>query len=140
VIYQWTGQYEQAADHHRQALTLARQIGDRDDEARALNNLGDLYRRTGRYEQAVDHHRLALSRYQDLGDPHGQAKALNGLGEIARAVGEPAAGPLDGRFWYGLFCATLLLGPYLLAATFAVKEHAQRIFARATPINRSDGQ
>ena len=37
------------------------------------------------------------------------------------------AGPLDGQFWYSLLCATLLLGRYLLAATLAVKEHAQRI-------------
>jgi len=41
-----------------------------------------------------------------------------------------AAGPLDTQFWYGLICATLLLGPYLLAAALAVKEHTQRIFAR----------
>jgi len=43
------------------------------------------------------------------------------------------AGPLNGRFWYGLFCATLLLGPYLLVAVFAVKEYAQRAFTRSMP-------
>jgi hypothetical protein len=49
------------------------------------------------------------------------------------AVERMTAGPLDTRFWYGLICATLLLGPYLLAAALAVKEYAQRIFARTTP-------
>jgi len=44
-----------------------------------------------------------------------------------------AAGPLSTQFWYGLVCATLLLGPYLLAAALAVKEYAQRNFARTTP-------
>jgi hypothetical protein len=32
-----------------------------------------------------------------------------------------AAGPLDWSFWYGLLCAALLLGPYLLAAALAIK-------------------
>jgi putative peptide zinc metalloprotease protein len=41
-----------------------------------------------------------------------------------------AAGPLAGQFWYALLCATLLLGPYLLAAALAIKEYAQR--ARST--------
>lgn len=47
------------------------------------------------------------------------------------AAASMATGPLDGRFWYGLLCATLLLGPYLLVAVFAVKEHTQRIRAGA---------
>jgi hypothetical protein len=44
-----------------------------------------------------------------------------------------ATGPLDWRFWYGLLCAALLLGPYLLAAALAVKQHAQRILTRTAP-------
>lgn len=38
-----------------------------------------------------------------------------------------AVGPLDWWFWYALLCAALLLGPYLLAAGLAVRQHAQRI-------------
>jgi hypothetical protein len=39
---------------------------------------------------------------------------------------EMAAGPLTGSFWYGLLCATVLLGPYLLAAALAVRERLRR--------------
>lgn len=42
-------------------------------------------------------------------------------------------GPLNGHFWYGLLCAIVLLGPYLLVAAFALKEYAQRAFTRAMP-------
>jgi hypothetical protein len=43
-----------------------------------------------------------------------------------------AAGPLDIRFWYGLLCVTLLLGPYLLAIAFALKEYTRRIVRRVS--------
>lgn len=49
------------------------------------------------------------------------------------AAARVAAGPLSTQFWYGLICATLLLGPYLLAAALAVKEYAQRALAPTAP-------
>jgi hypothetical protein len=48
------------------------------------------------------------------------------------AAARMAAGPLDGRFWYGLLCAGLLLGPYLLAAGLAITEYARRLFRALT--------
>ena len=41
-------------------------------------------------------------------------------------AGQVAAGPLTGGFWYGLLCAAVLLGPYLLAAGLAVGERVRR--------------
>jgi len=38
-----------------------------------------------------------------------------------------ATGLLSGGFWYGLLCAAVSLGPYLLASALAVKEYARRI-------------
>ncbi|GGQ19639.1 hypothetical protein [Streptosporangium pseudovulgare] len=35
-------------------------------------------------------------------------------------------GPLSSRFWYALLCAVLLLGPYLLAVSLAVREYVRR--------------
>ncbi|MEV4568025.1 hypothetical protein AB0K12_30010 [Nonomuraea sp. NPDC049419] len=35
-------------------------------------------------------------------------------------------GPLDPAFWYALLCVALLLGPYVLAAGLAVREHVRR--------------
>lgn len=35
------GRYQQAADHHNQALAMFRQAGDRNGEAEALNGLGE---------------------------------------------------------------------------------------------------
>ena len=50
------GHHSQAADHHQQALTLSREIGDQAGEARTLDNLGLVYWRQGYYQQAADHH------------------------------------------------------------------------------------
>ncbi|MCG8915237.1 hypothetical protein L6E12_05460 [Actinokineospora sp. PR83] len=41
-------------------------------------------------------------------------------------AGQVAAGPLTGGFRYGLLCAAVLLGPYLLAAALAVGERVRR--------------
>ena len=50
-------------------MSLSREIGDREDEARTLTNLGDLRRRTGRYGKATAQYETALGMYRDLGDP-----------------------------------------------------------------------
>jgi hypothetical protein len=44
-----------------------------------------------------------------------------------------SARPTDGDFWYGLFCATAFLGPYLLAAAIAVAEYTRRVSHSRTP-------
>ncbi|WP_131735437.1 PqqD family protein [Actinomadura roseirufa] len=48
-----------------------------------------------------------------------------------------ALGPFTGRFWYGIFCTTLLLGPDTVAAVLAVREAASRLFARFPSPNRA---
>ncbi|MET8867066.1 hypothetical protein ABZW11_29340 [Nonomuraea sp. NPDC004580] len=42
------------------------------------------------------------------------------------AAGRFVLGPLDPAFWYALLCVALLLGPYVLAAGLAVREHVRR--------------
>ncbi|MPZ84359.1 MAG: hypothetical protein GEV28_29785 [Actinophytocola sp.] len=46
-----------------------------------------------------------------------------------------SAGALSGEFWYGLLCAALMVGPYLLAAGLAITEYARRILARMGDTN-----
>lgn len=50
-------------------------------------------------------------------------------------VARVSTGPLTGGFWYGLLCATFLLGPYLLACGLAITEYARRILRRAKANN-----
>ena len=89
LVYRRQGRYRQAAEHHQQALTLFRELGDRSGEAYALDNLGTVYWRQGHYEQAGEHHQQALILFRELGDRAGEAYALNGVGEILYATDHP---------------------------------------------------
>lgn len=51
-VYKRQGLYQHAASHFQRALTLAREIGDQEAEAAALDAVGSIYRRLGRYANA----------------------------------------------------------------------------------------
>jgi DNA-binding SARP family transcriptional activator/tetratricopeptide (TPR) repeat protein len=86
--------FQQAADHHRQALVLFREAGDRTGEARALSNLGLAETALGHYGQAARHQQEAVAIFGDIGDRFGEARALGNLGLARRQQGryQEAAG------------------------------------------------
>ena len=63
-----TGDYPAAAATLQQALALSRDIGDRHQQAWALDELGGLHRLTGDYPAAAASHQQALEQFRDLGD------------------------------------------------------------------------
>ncbi|MBK5275565.1 MAG: CHAT domain-containing protein [Desulfuromonadales bacterium] len=72
-----------AGEHHRQALELSKQCGDRDAEAKALHGLGCYYWELGDYEQALEYSRHALDLIEDTPDRWSTTgKALNLLSLI----------------------------------------------------------
>jgi tetratricopeptide (TPR) repeat protein len=77
------GRYRQAIDHHEQALTIFREIGDRGGEAEALNSLGEALLADGQRDQAHTRHRSALSLAEQIGDRYEQARARHGLAHHA---------------------------------------------------------
>ncbi|CAM5268396.1 BTAD domain-containing putative transcriptional regulator [Streptomyces narbonensis] len=82
VHFWWHGAYEQAAEHYRQALDLARGIDDRGAEARARQNLGTLTTRKREYDEAHEHCAQALALFRELGDRGGEARCLTDLGIV----------------------------------------------------------
>lgn len=72
---------------HQRAVSVARDLGDRAREGRALNNLGVVYRQVRRFEDAFTCHRQALEIFRGLGDRYGEGRALNFLGVVHREVG-----------------------------------------------------
>ena len=74
------GQYQLAIDYHQQALTIAREIGDRGGEGNSLVNLGSAYNSLGQYQQAIDYHQQALTIAREIGDRYGEGNALGSLG------------------------------------------------------------
>jgi tetratricopeptide (TPR) repeat protein len=76
------GDHDEAADLHRQALAISREIGYRFTEALALTGLGVVRRRAGDRDEAADLLRQALAMQQELGDRRGEAEALNEIGAM----------------------------------------------------------
>jgi tetratricopeptide (TPR) repeat protein len=72
---------------HTQARRAARETGDREGEAHALNNLGGGYRRQGRYPLAIHYFQEALTLYRETGDQLGEARALGNLSVVSWRLG-----------------------------------------------------
>jgi DNA-binding SARP family transcriptional activator len=84
-----------AHEHQQQALTIAREIGDRDAEAHALDELGYVDFLLGDLEVAARHCRQALDAYREVGSPLGIAHAMNSLGTIGLSRGDLVAAARD---------------------------------------------
>lgn len=72
----------QAAEYAREALELARGIGDRAGEGQALNNLGTYYKNTGDLDQALENYIASVNLQQDLGDKKRIAFSLSNIGIV----------------------------------------------------------
>ena len=63
------GHVDHARTHHNAALTLAVQIGERYEEARAHDGLARTYHPLDEYDQACHHWQQSLGLYTQLGVP-----------------------------------------------------------------------
>src|SRR5579884_192261 len=131
------------AEHARE---LAAECGDRQTEARLLNNLGGLAFLVGEPEQAVAHVKASFAIFLDLGADADAAQAVSTLAQIHLRCGAPllaeeqarhALSILDGRddFLDERGNVHLVLGRALLAqekpqAALAEFAAAERLFRR----------
>ncbi|WP_433185370.1 tetratricopeptide repeat protein [Actinoallomurus sp. CA-150999] len=76
----WRRHVDDAIATGEQALTAARQLGDRSGEAATLHNLGIALRTARRFPEAVDAQTQALAIRRQIGDGNGEGDALTGLG------------------------------------------------------------
>jgi tetratricopeptide (TPR) repeat protein len=82
------GQPARAADHLRQAVTLFREIGERDGEASALNGLGETASATSHPAEALTHHTAAHAIAAAIGEQLQHARAHAGLGRNHHDLGD----------------------------------------------------
>ncbi|MEV0198657.1 tetratricopeptide repeat protein [Nonomuraea sp. NPDC050691] len=80
---------DEATEHLRQALELAREDGHLNNQAWCLNCLGVALRQMGRYEEALASHREAFALLDELFEEHWKIRFLNGYGETCRLAGLP---------------------------------------------------
>jgi tetratricopeptide (TPR) repeat protein len=76
------GPWSDAIALHADAVQAARELGDAQGEARALNNLGDVRAATGNHAAATRDLEESLGISCDLGDRAGRAGALATLAEV----------------------------------------------------------
>jgi DNA-binding CsgD family transcriptional regulator/tetratricopeptide (TPR) repeat protein len=80
--------YEQTGRYLRDALDLARGIGDRRTIAISLNRTANWRTNTGQPETAIRLHRDALAMFEELGDREGIADTLDLLGITSFIAGD----------------------------------------------------
>jgi len=86
-----SGNVDAAERAFRASRTLWRRLGDRQGEATALNNLGELARQRGQLDMAERYFEQALPILREVQDRQGEATVLNNLGLVAYGRGQPDA-------------------------------------------------
>jgi tetratricopeptide (TPR) repeat protein len=95
-LYAWlseacrlAGRGEEAGQHARQVLDLARQLEQRGGEALALHQMGNIYAHADppQVEPAATHYRQALTLAEELGMRPHQAHCHLGLGKLYSQIG-----------------------------------------------------
>lgn len=81
-LWQRQSRPQETIHHYRQAIRLARQIGDEFSEARACSNLGYLYVEHGQWRRAEILCCHALAIFERLDSNHGRAHTENHLGSL----------------------------------------------------------
>jgi tetratricopeptide (TPR) repeat protein len=81
------GEPEQAAEQHRAALEIVRDLGDPHAEAMTLNNLGLALAHGGAEDAAVQHLEEARDVLRHLGDAEHEARVIANLGLVHRRQG-----------------------------------------------------
>jgi tetratricopeptide (TPR) repeat protein len=83
------GRYEDAITHHRHALEIRRQAGDRRTMAWSLQNIGYAYRRQGQADEAILYLNEAAEILSALNDTYHHAIVLLNLGSSYIEAGQP---------------------------------------------------
>lgn len=73
-------EYEEAEGSLNEALSMAREVGDEESSAMALQVLGSVARERGFYAEAVKRHKESLALWRERNDRRGVARSLNYIG------------------------------------------------------------
>lgn len=73
---------------YESALELFKKAGDKEKEARVINNIGLLYDQAGRFKEALDYYMNALKIYKEINFKTGIGEATNNIGVIYDILNE----------------------------------------------------
>lgn len=79
--------HEQALQHYRNHLQIAKELKDTGSEARALSNLGNYHSSRGEFSLAVPYFEQFLMLSQEIHDIEGEGRACHNLGYAHYCLG-----------------------------------------------------
>ncbi|RLC91462.1 MAG: hypothetical protein DRI77_13780, partial [Chloroflexi bacterium] len=88
LTYYSLGQFKRAIRLHKEALDIAREIGDRWGEVVSLGNLGSAYRAMGQINRAIGYYEQCLAIDHEIGDRRAESNHLGNLGSAYYAMGQ----------------------------------------------------
>ncbi|MEO1397066.1 MAG: CHAT domain-containing protein [Cyanobacteria bacterium J06634_5] len=88
-LYQ-NSQFEEATEAYEKALEIALNLGDRNNEANILNNLGLVFHGQSNYQRALDYYQNSLSIANEIDLPEIASLALLNIGNINLSQGNHA--------------------------------------------------
>ncbi|CAH2572861.1 Tetratricopeptide repeat protein 28 [Planktothrix rubescens] len=81
-------QFREALQSWEQALTIYREIGNRQGEAISLKNVGNAYLYLGQYDRAIEFYQQSLKISREIGYRQGEADSLGNLGLPYYSLGQ----------------------------------------------------
>ena len=85
------GDYGEALKYHSSSLALYRELGDHENVASQLNNIGTVYAYCGDYAEALKHFRAAEANFTERTKLVSRAQILNNIGFTYVSLGEHAS-------------------------------------------------
>jgi CHAT domain-containing protein/Tfp pilus assembly protein PilF len=79
---------KKSVEKYHEALDLYRRASDRQGEAGALKNIGEVYWRLGDMQKALEKFNEALPIFRAVGDSRGEAETLSNIGVFYRSLGD----------------------------------------------------
>ena len=96
-IYSNLGQYQKAIDYYQNALTVLKQVSNRDSNKSPINKLGlgvsyfalgSIYAKLGQYQEMINYLQQDLIIRKEIGDFKGEGISINALGIAYNALGQ----------------------------------------------------
>ncbi|WP_293154154.1 MULTISPECIES: CHAT domain-containing protein [unclassified Microcoleus] len=81
-------QFREALQSWEEALTIYKQIGDRQGEAASIGNLGLAYYSLGQYHKAIKFHHQSCKVAREIGDRKQEANSLGNSGLVYYSLGQ----------------------------------------------------
>lgn len=88
IINMYRSDNDPAKKYFTEALSLAKELGNKQKMAAAYNNFGVLYYRLGKFPSAIEYYTLGLSMMESSGDMKGVAASFNNIGNIYKEIGD----------------------------------------------------